>query len=259
MRPSLLPGLLAGAQRNADRGYGDVALFEIGQVFRGAGDKDQRIAAAAVRRGTAKARGAGRHWSGKAAPVDAFDAKADAFAMLAALGVPLGGLQVVPGGPSWLHPGRSGTLQFGPKTVVGSFGEMHPRALEVLDVSGPLCVFEITLDDLPPQRARATRAKPKLELSDFMPLERDLAFVAARATPAGDILRAVQAAERSLLAGVDVFDVYEGPGVAEGFKSVAVSVRLQPRERTLTDAEIEQTMARIVAEVAKKTGATLRA
>ncbi len=258
MRPSLLPGLLAGAQRNADRGHGDVALFEIGQIFRGAGEKDQRIAAAAVRRGAAKAQGAGRHWSGKASAVDVFDAKADVMTMLAALGVPLSGLNVVPGGPAWLHPGRSATLQFGPKNIIGSFGELHPRTLEALDVSGSLCAFEIILDDLPAPRAKPTRAKAKLDLSEFMPLERDFAFVVDRHVKALDIVRAAQGADKALIAAVDVFDVYEGPGVPEGAKSVGVAVRLQPRERTLTEADIEQVAARIVAEVAKKTGAVLR-
>ncbi|MBX9760118.1 MAG: phenylalanine--tRNA ligase subunit beta [Beijerinckiaceae bacterium] len=258
MRPSLVPGLLAAAQRNADRGFGDVALFEVGQVFKGAGERDQRIAAAAVRRGTAKAQGAGRHWSGKAASVDVFDAKADAMAMLAALGVPLGGMQVVPGGPDFLHPGRSATLQFGPKTVLGWFGELHPRALETLDVSGPVCAFEIHLDELPAQKAKATRAKPKLDLSEFMPLERDFAFVVDRAVKAADIVRAAQAAEKTLIAGVDVFDVYEGAGVPDGQKSVAIAVRLQPREKTLTETEIDEVASRIVAEVGKKTGGILR-
>ena len=252
MRPSLVPGLLAAAQRNADRGFGDVALFEVGQVFKGAGERDQRIAAAAVRRGTAKAHGAGRHWSGKAASVDVFDAKADAMAMLAALGVPLGGMQIVPGGPDFLHPGRSATLQFGPKTVLGWFGELHPRALEALDVSGPVCAFEIHLDELPAQKAKATRAKPKLDLSEFMPLERDFAFVVDRAVKAADIVRAAQGAEKTLIAGVDVFDVYEGAGVPDGQKSVAIAVRLQPREKTLTEAEIDEVASRIVAEVARR-------
>jgi phenylalanyl-tRNA synthetase beta chain len=258
MRPSLAPGLLAAAQRNADRGFGDVALFEVGQVFKGAGDKDQRMAVAAVRRGTAKASGAGRHWSGKAASVDVFDAKADAMAMLAALGVPLGGMQIVSGGPDFLHPGRSATLQFGPKNVLGWFGELHPRTLEALDVSGPLCAFEIHLDEIPAQKAKATRAKAKLELSEFMPLERDFAFVVDRAVKAADIVRAAQGADKALIAGVDVFDVYEGAGVPEGQKSVAIAVRLQPREKTLAEAEIEAVAARIVADVTKKTGGILR-
>ena len=216
------------------------------------------MAAAGVRRGSAKAQGAGRHWSGKTQSVDAYDAKADAMALLSTLGVALGGLNVVPGGPSYLHPGRSGTLQFGPKNVVGHFGELHPRVLEALDVSGPLCAFEFILDDLPPPRAKATKAKPKADISEFMPLERDFAFVVGRDVKAIDIVRAAQGAERNLIAGVDVFDVYEGPGVPEGSKSIAIAVTLQPRERTLAEADIEQIAARIVADVTKKTGGVLR-
>jgi phenylalanyl-tRNA synthetase beta chain len=258
MRPSLIPGLAAAAERNARRGHRNVALFEVGQVFLGDGETDQRMAAAGLRRGLAKRHGEGRHWSGGGA-ADLFDAKGDALALLAAIGVPAGAVQIVPGGPAFLHPGRSATLQFGPKNVVGWFGELHPSACEALDVEGPLVGFEIVLDAIPAPKARATRAKPKFERSDFMPVERDLAFVVAESARAADILKAALGADRALLAGADVFDVYRGPGVPEGFKSVAVSVTLQPRERTLTDAEIDATVAKIVTEVAKKTGATLRA
>ncbi len=258
MRPSLLPGLLAGAQRNADRGIGDLALFEVGQIFKGDGENDQKMAAAAVRRGSARASGAGRHWSGPARNVDVYDAKADVLTLLGALGVQTGGLQIVAGGPSFLHPGRSGTLQFGPKNIIGWFGEFHPRALEALDVSGPLCGFEILLDAIPAPKAKPTKVKPKLELADLMPLERDFAFIVDGAVQAGDILKAAQAADRALVTGANVFDVYQGAGIPDGKKSVAISVILQPREKTLTDVEIDAVMARIVAEVAKKTGAVLR-
>jgi phenylalanyl-tRNA synthetase beta chain len=256
MRPSLVPGLVAAAERNARRALNDVALFEVGQIFLGSGENDQRIAAAAVRRGLAKASGEGRRWSGGGA-VDVFDAKQDAMALLDALGV-ANAVQVVPGGPAFLHPGRSATLQFGPKTVVGWFGQLHPGVCEALDVEGPIVAFEITLDALPGPKAKPTRAKPKLERSDFMPVERDLAFVVDASVRAGDLVKAAQAAERSLVSDIGVFDVYQGKGLPEGSKSIAINVRLQPRERTLTDAEIEAAIARIVAEVSKKTGATLR-
>ncbi len=258
MRPSLTPGLLAAAQRNADRGFGDVALFEVGQIFLGDGEGDQRMAAAAIRRGAARAQGPGRHWRERSGAVDVFDAKADAFALLAALGVSAAAVQIAPGGPSFLHPGRCATLQFGPKNVAGWFGEFHPRALEALDVEGPLCGFEIILDALPAPKARPTRIKPKLDLTGLMPLDRDFAFVVDGGVRAADIVKAAQGAERALIAGVQVFDVYAGPGVPEGKKSVALAVTLQPRERTLTDAEIEAASQKIVAEVAKKTGASLR-
>jgi len=258
MRPSLLPGLLKAAQRNADRGFGDVALFEVGQTFASDEPEGQSIKAAAVRRGTARAEGVGRHWDGGAESVDAFDAKADVLALLAALGIPAGGLQIVTGGPAWFHPGRSGKLQFGPKNVVGAFGEVHPKILKALDLKGPLVAFELNLDALPPLKAKPTKMKPKLSLPDFQPLTRDFAFVVGRDVAAGDIVKAAQGAERQLIVGVDVFDVYEGTGIDPDKKSVAIAVTLQPTEKTLTDPEIEAVSSKIVAEVAKKTGAVLR-
>jgi phenylalanyl-tRNA synthetase beta chain len=212
-----------------------------------------------VRRGLAKASGSGRHWSGKAAEVDAFDVKGDALAVLVAAGAPAQALQVVAGGPAWLHPGRSGTIQIGPQNVLGWFGELHPRALEALGAEGPLAAFEVILDRIPEPKAKATRAKPVLDLSPFQPVERDFAFVVDRAVKAGDLVRAAQNAERKLVTGVSVFDVYEGPGIDAGKKSIAIAVTLQPRERTLTDAEIDAVGAKIVAEVSKRTGGVLRA
>ncbi|MBM6578649.1 phenylalanine--tRNA ligase subunit beta [Microvirga sp. BT689] len=258
MRPSLLPGLLKAAQRNADRGFGDVALFEVGQTFASDEPEGQSTKAAAVRRGTARAEGVGRHWNGGAQVVDAFDAKADVLALLAALGIPAGGLQIVAGGPAWFHPGRSGTLQFGPKNVVGAFGEVHPKVLKALDLKGPLVAFELNLDALPPPKAKPTKMKPKLNLPDFQPLTRDFAFVVGRDVASGDIVKAAQAAERQLIVGVDVFDIYEGTGIDPDKKSVAIAVTLQPTEKTLTDVEIEAVSAKIVGEVSKKTGAVLR-
>ena len=187
-----------------------------------------------------------------------FDAKADALALLAALGVAAGAVQIVPGGPDFLHPGRSATLQFGPKNIVGWFGELHPRVLEAFDATGPLVAFEITLDVLPAPKARPTKAKPKLELSDFQPVERDFAFIVDKSVRAADLIKAAQGAERHLIVDVGVFDLYAGPGVPEGKKSVALNVTLQPREKTLTDAEIDAVAAKIVAEAGKKTGAFLR-
>jgi len=258
MRPSLLPGLIKAAGRNADRGFGDAALFEVGQVFAGAEPNGQTISAAAIRRGLAASKGLGRHWQGHNS-IDLFEAKADAFALLEALGVPTAGLQIAQGGPSWFHPGRSGTLQFSPKMVVGSFGEIHPRILEALDVKGPIVAIEITLDALPPPKARPTKMKPKLVLSDFQPVSRDFAFIVDKTVPAADILKAAQAAERTLISDITVFDLYEGTGVSVGKISVAIAVTLQPTDKTLTDVEIDAVSSRIIAEVQKKTGATLRA
>jgi phenylalanyl-tRNA synthetase beta chain len=257
MRPSLVPGLVAAAERNARRALSDIALFEVGQVFLGPGENDQRVAAAAVRRGRAKADGEGRHWSGGAL-VDVFDAKRDAMTVLSAFGVSPNAVQVVPGGPAFLHPGRAATLQFGPKTVIGWFGQLHPSALEALDAEGPIVAFEIILDAVPAPKARPTKAKPKLDRSDFMAVERDLAFVVDASVRAGDIVRAAESAERSLLAKIGVFDVYQGDGLPEGSKSIAIHVILQPRDRTLTDAEIDAAMSKIVAEVSRRTGAALR-
>jgi phenylalanyl-tRNA synthetase beta chain len=255
MRPSLLPGLVAAAGRNAARGLGDQSLFEVGQIFIDASETGQRLAAAGVRRGLA---GAGRHWSAQAREASAFDAKADAMALLAALGVPTGGLQIVSGGPAWFHPGRSATLQFGPKTIVGHFGELHPRALKTMDVEGPVAAFEIILDALPAPKAKPTKIKPKLEISDLQPVSRDFAFIVDRAARAGDLAKAAQGADKALIADVAVFDLYEGKGVPEGKKSIGLAVTLQPREKTLTDAEIDAVAQKIVAEAEKKCGAKLR-
>ncbi|MGJ3262551.1 MAG: phenylalanine--tRNA ligase subunit beta [Salinarimonas sp.] len=259
MRPSLLPGLIRAAQRNADRGYADVALFEVGQCFRSDEPDGQRMHAAAVRRGTARFEGAGRHWDGAARAVDVFDAKADALALLAALGMPVGSLQIVAGGPDWLHPGRSGRIQLGPKAVFGHFGEVHPSILKALDAKGPLVAFEIDLEALPAPKAKPTKTRPPLVLSGFQPLSRDFAFVVDAGVEAAVIVRAAQGAEKGLVTDVSVFDVYEGERVEAGKKSIAVAVTLQPREKTLTDAEIEAISQKIVSEVAKKTGAVLRA
>ena len=257
MRPSLLPGLIRAAQTNADRGFGDAALFEVGQVFAGDRPQDQRMSATGLRRATARPSGAGRHWSGAAKPVDAFDAKADALAVLAACNAPVANLQVTADAPGWYHPGRSGVFRLGPN-VIGSFGELHPSVLEALDVSGPLVAFEITLDRIPEPKAKATKVKPPLDLSAFQPVKRDFAFVVDRTVGAADILRAAQGVDKKLITGASVFDVYEGAGIDASKKSVAIEVTLQPRERTLTDSEIEAVAARIVADVGKKTGATLR-
>jgi phenylalanyl-tRNA synthetase beta chain len=257
MRPSLLPGLIGSAQANADRGYGDAALFEVGQVFKGDRPQDQFIAATGIRRATAKPTGAGRHWSAKAEAVDAFDAKADALAVLAAAGAPVANLQISTDAPAWFHPGRSGTFRLGPN-VIGHFGELHPSVLEALDADGPLVGFEVLIDRIPEPKAKATRVKPLLELAAFQPVERDFAFVVARSVAAGDMVKAAAGVDRKLITAVNVFDLYEGPGIDEDKKSVALSVTLQPREKTLTDAEIEAVAGRVVAEVAKKTGATLR-
>jgi phenylalanyl-tRNA synthetase beta chain len=259
MRPSLLPGLIAAAQRNADRGLGDVALFEVSGTYEDDTPKGQRRVAAGVRRGTAGLSGGGRHWSGNAPSVGVFDAKADALAVLEACGAPVDKLQVEAGAPGWYHPGRSGVVRLGPKLVLGHFGEFHPATLEALDVSGPLCGFEVYVDAIPEAKARPTRTRPRLDLSPLQAVKRDFAFVVDRSVEAGAIARAAAGADPKLIAGVSVFDVFEGAVLGEGRKSVAIEVSIQPQERTLTDADFEALAGRVVDNVRKRTGGELRA
>ncbi|TKD40029.1 MAG: phenylalanine--tRNA ligase subunit beta [Mesorhizobium sp.] len=259
MRPSLLPGLIAAAQRNADKGIGDVALFEVSGTYEGDAADQQRRVAAGVRRGTAKLEGSGRHWAGNAGPVGVFDAKADAIAALEACGAPVERLQIEAGGPAWYHPGRSGTIKLGPKVILGTFGEFHPKTLEELDVSGPLCGFEVFVDAVPEPKAKPTRTKPKLGLSAFQAVKRDFAFVVDKAVEAGTLTRAALAADRKLITNVSVFDVFEGASLGAAKKSIAIEVSIQPIEKTLTDEDFEALAKRIVENVHKQTGGVLRA
>ncbi len=258
MRPSLLPGLIAGARRNGNRGFADVALFEVGQIFLSDRPEGQHTYASGIRTGTAGMDGAGRHWSGKAEKVGVWDAKADLAAVLDALGVDIEKVQVLPEAASWSHPGRGGRIALGPKITLGWFGELHPALCAALDIEGPVAAFEIDLDALPEPRKKATRTKPALELSPFQPVSRDFAFVMDRAVPAASILKAARGADKGLIRQVDIFDVFEGAHVGEGKKSVAIEVTLQPRERTLTDEEIDKVSAAVVAAVTKTTGGELR-
>ncbi|MER9870508.1 phenylalanine--tRNA ligase subunit beta [Mesorhizobium sp. M0136] len=258
MRPSLLPGLIAAAQRNADKGIGDVALFEVSGTYEGDGADQQRRVAAGVRRGTAKLEGSGRHWAGNAGAVGVFDAKADAIAALEACGAPVERLQIEAGGPAWYHPGRSGTIKLGPKVVLGTFGEFHPKTLEGLDVSGPLCGFEVFIDAVPEPKAKPTRTKPRLDLSAFQAVKRDFAFVVDKAVEAGTLVRAALAADRKLISGVSVFDVFEGAALGAAKKSIAIEVSIQPVEKTLTDEDFEALAKRIVENVHKQIGGVLR-
>ena len=254
MRPSALPGLIEAAGRNAARGFPDAALFEIGPVFSGDAPADQRTAIAAI-----VAPHGPRRWDGGAGE-DAFSVKADLLALLEELGAPVASLQVAQGSASpWWHTGQSARLQLGPKAVIAEFGALHPGVLKALDVAGPVYGFELWLEAIPePKRRGGTKSKPALALSPLMPLSRDFAFVVEAGRPAGELVRAVAGVDKALISGVRVFDVYEGPGVPDGFKSVAVEVAIQPRDKTLTDAEIEALSARIVA-AAEKLGARLRA
>ncbi len=257
MRPSLLPGLIAAARANANRGFQDAALFEVGQIFRGEHPEDQINAASGVRTGTARLMGGGRHWDGAAKAVDVFDAKADAMSVLAALGLDADKVQITRNAPEWYHPGRSGALQLGPKTVLGHFGELHPETLKALDVQAPIAVFEVFLDSIPVPRRKGT-AKGPLITSDFQPVQRDFAFLVDKAVEAAAVLKAAEGAEKGLISRVSVFDVFEGQGVPAGKKSLGIEVTLTPLDRTLTEAEIEQVSTKVVAQVKKATGAELR-
>ncbi|MFZ1813151.1 MAG: phenylalanine--tRNA ligase subunit beta [Rhizobiaceae bacterium] len=258
MRPSTLPGLLAAAQRNADRGISDVALFEVSHVYAGDRPEDQKRCAGGIRRGTAKTSGTGRHWQGAATSVSVFDAKSDVLAVLESCGVDTSKVQIMTGGPDWYHPGRCGSVQLGPKLVLATFGEFHPMTLEALDVGGPAVGFEVWLDAIPEPRRKATRTKPVLNLSQFQAVKRDFAFVLDRHQDAATLMRAAAGADKKLVTNVAVFDVFEGASLGDGRKSVAIEVTLQPSGKTLTDEEIEAVSARIVENVAKSTGGVLR-
>ena len=253
MRPSLLPNLIAAAGRNVARGFSDLALFEVGQVYGGDRPEDERVNASGIRRGF----DGPRHWARARRAVDVFDAKADAEAVLAAIGAPIDRVQTVAEGPAWYHPGRVGQFMLGPKNRLAVFGEVHPRVLAAMDVTGPLVAFEVDLNAVPlPKSARTTRQP--LDAPQFQAVTRDFAFVVASDVPAEKIVRAAKGADKALVDGVSVFDVFSGEAIGAGRKSVAVEVTLQPRERTLTEEEIDKVSGAIVAAVTKATGGVLR-
>lgn len=258
MRPSLLPNLIAAIGRNDARGHTDGALFEVGPQFSGDDAADQVLVAGGVRSGQANP----RNWTGSARTVDAFDAKADAMAALQAAGAPVDKLQVFPaeeGDPNWYHPGRSGTLRLGPKTILANFGEVHPGTLKNMDVKGPMAAFEVFLDNLPKQKAKKGQARALVKLSAFQSVERDFAFVVSSDVEAAQVVRAAMSADKALICDVKLFDVYEGERLGEGKKSIAIQVSLQPFDKTMTDEEIDQVATKVVASVSKMTGGELRA
>ena len=257
MRPSLLPGLLAAVQRNRNRGFADMALFEVGQAYRGDQPADQLIAAAGVRAGAARLSGTGRHWEGKVADADLFEVKADAMALLQSLGFDASKAQITRDAPAWFHPGRSGTLRLGPKVVLAHFGELHPDTLKLLDVAGPAGGFEVFLNSLPADKKKS-RAKPPLEAADLLPVTRDFAFVLDKGVAAADVVKAAQGADKALITGVKVFDVFEGGNLGAAKKSLAVEVTLTPKAKTLTDEEIEAVTKKVAAEVKRATGGEIR-
>lgn len=252
MRPTVLSNLVAAAKRNVDRGADGVALFEVGPVFADDTPEGQPRMAGGLRQGAAVP----RQWSGGARSVDALDAKADALAVLEASRAPLAAISVEPGAPAWYHPGRSGTFKQGPKVTLGYFGELHPRVLAELDLKGPLVAFEVFLGAILPAKDKGT-ARPKLNAPDLLPVLRDFAFVVDSGVASAILVRAAEKAD-PLIAAVTLFDAFSGKGMEAGKKSLAISVRIQPVEKTLTDAEIEAIAAKVVAAVAKATGGTLR-
>ncbi|KAJ54858.1 phenylalanyl-tRNA synthetase subunit beta [Actibacterium mucosum KCTC 23349] len=252
MRPSLLPGLLQAAARNQARGFMDMALFEVGPVFHGGEPEDQEALITGILVGHT---GPKDHY-GTRRPVDVFDAKADAEAVLAAIGAPAKA-QILRDMNGWWHPGRSGKIALGPKKVLAGFGELHPRAVEAMDVKGPVVAFAIHLAAIPFPKARKT-TKPALAASDLQSVERDFAFVVDAEVEALTLVNAAQGADKALIDEVRVFDEFIGGALGEGKKSLAITVRLQPTDTTLTEKDIEAVGAKIVEKVTKATGGTLR-
>jgi phenylalanyl-tRNA synthetase beta chain len=253
MRPSMLPNLIEAAQRNLDRGARTVRLFEAGPVYEGDEPEDQKARIAALIAGHAD-----RHWTGRCPPYDAFAAKADLLAALEALDQPAERFQIAPPvGPLW-HPGRAATIRLGPKTIIGSFGEIHPAILKALRADGPMVAFELAFDNLPAVKARSSKTRPLLDRRHLTPIRRDFAFVALERVTAGDIVRAAMKADPKLIAAANVFDVFRGPSLGEGQKSVAIEVTIQPKAEALKDEQIDAICKSIVQAVGKATGATLR-
>lgn len=255
MRPAIIPNLIRAALRNSAQGYPNVALFEVGPVFSGTAPTDQKTVASAVRSGNFTDN---RHWTDPNATraVDLYDAKADAFAILNAIGGPSASAQITRDAPSFYHPGRSATIRLG-KTVLGHFGELHPTILDQLGMKHPCVACEITFDALPPARNKGTE-KPYLERQTLQPVRKDFAFITSNDIASLDLIKAVKAADKTLIADVVIFDIYAGKGVEDNHKSLAVAVTLQPKTQSLTDKDLEAVTQKIITTVAKKTGATLR-
>ncbi len=250
MRPSLLPNLIAAAGRNIARGFAGFALSEVGHAYAGDTAKEETLRAAGIRQGEAIA----RQWQGGTRAADVFDAKADALAVLEACGMTVSSLQVSNTAPDWFHPGRSGTLQMGPQNKLAHFGEIHPKLLRDMDVKGPIAGFEIVLSAIPAARQKGT-ARAALTVADLMAVSRDFAFVVDDNVQAAELVKAVKGVDKQLIAEASVFDVFK---LADGKTSLALEVTIQPRDKTMNDAEIEDVSAKIIAAVAKATGATLR-
>jgi phenylalanyl-tRNA synthetase beta chain len=248
MRPSLLPGLLSAARRSLSRGAGSVRLFEIGRRYL---DDAERPTLGFILAGDRVP----RHWrSGKAEGFEAFDAKAEALALLAAAGAPVDNLQTLSGASKNYHPGRSARLSLGPKNMLAECGELHPATLTAFDLAGPVVAGEIFLDSIPQKRGQS-RMREAYRPPLLQAVTRDFAFIVPQDLAADQLLRAVRGADKAAIAGVNLFDVFTGPGVPEGQKSLAVEVTLQPAEKSFSDAELKEISDRIVAAAAKLGGA----
>ncbi|MEL6571668.1 MAG: phenylalanine--tRNA ligase subunit beta [Pseudomonadota bacterium] len=252
MRPGLLPGLLRAAARNQARGFSDCALFEVGHAFHGGEPEEQHLQVAGILVG----RTGPKDLRGESRPVDVFDAKADIEAVLASIGAPAK-VQILRDGDGWWHPGRHGRICLGPKKMLGDFGEIHPKILAGLDVKGPVVGFTVFPEEVPMPRKAAT-ARAALQATDLQAVERDFAFVVDAEVEALALVNAAAGADKALITDVRVFDEFIGGSLGEGKKSLAVTVRLQPTETTLKDADIEAVAAKIVEKVSKATGGVLR-
>lgn len=256
LRPDLLPGLLRAAARNQTRGFADMALFEVGPAFTGGEPGEQVLQATGLLVGA----NALRDTFGSRRMLDLYDAKADAEAVLATLGAPAK-VQVSRKAADWWHPGRSGVIGLGPNALA-TFGEVHPRILQAMDVKGPAVAFTINVAAIPSPKVK-TPTRPALKLSDLQAVERDFAFVVDARTEALTLVNAAAGADKVLIESVRVFDQFTGDKaeaqMGAGKKSIALTVRLQPTTTTLTDKDIEAVSAKVIEKVSKATGATLRA
>ena len=253
MRPSLLPNLLDSASRNSARGFHDIALFEIGPEFHGIAPEQQRVMITGVRAG----KNAPKSIYNDSRDVDCFDAKADCLAVLAECGIPVDRVTVTTNAPNWYHPGRSGVIALGGKNILATFGELHPTISKSFDVKHTVVGFEINLGALPLSKSKQGRKSAPL-FSDYQAVVRDFAFIAPGDLPVESLLRSIRGADKLLITDVALFDVYSGKGVEEGKKSVAISVTIQSKEKTLTEEELDEVSKRIIAEAQKNTGVNLR-
>ena len=256
MRPSLLPGLLAATRRNLDRGAAGLRLFELGRRYlRGdKGHSDERLTLGAVLAGEKTPRG----WAtGKAQAFDAYDAKAEALALLAEAGAPVDNLQVMGEAGPQFHPGQSATLRLGPKTVLARFGMLHPALLKQFDIDVPVAAVELFLDAIPAKRGAATFARAAYAPPPLQAVKRDFAFLVDAGLPAGDLVRTVKGADKANVVAARLFDDFRGQGVPEGQKSLAIEVTLQPGEKSYDEAELKAIAEKITAAAAKL-GAVLR-